>query len=235
MSNDRRRFLGWLGGASLLGAASVPSFPSVLGALPSRAHPSPVSETWDVSWTDRVKGEHRAVFDSPQMAEGSALFRAVAWCDHYKEVYGIERAHMSPVLVLRHAAIDFVVNDEYWSRFRLGKEHKLKGPQGKWVEANPLTAKRGTGAGDAAGGGGAGERRDKYTLESFLGSGGVVLACGWAFGQVAGRIRKAEKVDQEAAMAKAKAYLVPGVILQPNGIFAVIRAQEAGCHYVMAS
>jgi len=29
--------------------------------------------------------------------------------------------------------------------------------------------------------------------------------------------------------------LVPGVMIQPSGIFAVIRAQEAGCAYVRAS
>lgn len=29
--------------------------------------------------------------------------------------------------------------------------------------------------------------------------------------------------------------MIPGVILQPNGIFAVLRAQEAGCHFAAAS
>jgi hypothetical protein len=29
--------------------------------------------------------------------------------------------------------------------------------------------------------------------------------------------------------------MVPGVILQPSGVFAAVRAQEAGCHYVRAS
>lgn len=234
MPNDRRRFLSWLGGSSLLGVISVPSLPSAPGAAPPAAHPWPVSEAWDVSWTERVNGAHRAVFDSPEMAEGAALFRAVAWCDQYKEVYGVERSAMSPVLVLRHGAIDLVVNDDYWRRFRLGKEHKMKDPNGKWMEANPLTVKRPAAAGgnaDAA----ANDRRDKYTLERFMADGGIVLACSWAFGQVTGRIRKVENIEQAVATERAKGYLVPGVILQPNGIFAALRAQEAGCHYVMAS
>ena len=241
MSNDRRRFLGWLGGTSLLGIASVPSLPSALAASPPpvqpphAAHPAPVSETWDVSWTDRVKGDHRAVFDSPQLADGAALFRAVAWCDHYKEVYGVERSAMSPVLVLRHGAIDLVVNDEYWCRFRLGKEHKMKGATGKWVEANPLTVKPASATAGANTPAATDDKRDKYTLERFIADGGIVLACSWAFGQVAGRIRKEEKIEQAAATERAKGYLIPGVILQPNGIFAALRAQEAGCHYVMAS
>jgi hypothetical protein len=27
----------------------------------------------------------------------------------------------------------------------------------------------------------------------------------------------------------------PGVILQPSGVFAAIRAQQEGCHYIRAS
>ena len=72
MEHPRRRFLGWVGGTSLLGAIGL-SNPS--------DHPAPVADTWDMSWTDRGTGKYRAVFDSPGVAEGSALFREVAWCD----------------------------------------------------------------------------------------------------------------------------------------------------------
>jgi intracellular sulfur oxidation DsrE/DsrF family protein len=30
-------------------------------------------------------------------------------------------------------------------------------------------------------------------------------------------------------------HVVPGVILQPSGVFGVLRAQEAGCNYILAS
>jgi intracellular sulfur oxidation DsrE/DsrF family protein len=30
-------------------------------------------------------------------------------------------------------------------------------------------------------------------------------------------------------------HLLPGVTLQPSGVFAVLRAQEAGCQYLLAS
>lgn len=65
--------------------------------------------------------------------------------------------------------------------------------------------------------------------------GGVILACNWAFGIVVGGIQKQDKLDGDAARARAKELMIPGVILQPNGIFAVPRAQEAGCRYVVAS
>ena len=62
-----------------------------------------------MSWTDRVTGKYRAVFDSPEPAEGSALYRAVAWCDMYKEVYDADRTEVSPVIVFRHSAIPMIM------------------------------------------------------------------------------------------------------------------------------
>lgn len=240
MSSDRRRFLGWLGLRSAAGAAAFASVPTVAHGLsmggaalvpahdPSRddPHPLPIAETYDMSWTTRVNGKFRAVFDSPEISDGAALVRAIAWCDMYKEVYGTERAEMSPVLVIRHSAIDLITTDAYWERFQLGKEHKLRNAAGKkWTLVNPISAASRPND----------ERARKYTLESFLASGGVVLACGWAFRFVAGRVQKADKLEVAAARAKALESVIPGVIIQPNGIFACLRAQEAGCHYVLAS
>ncbi len=141
MTTQRRDFLGWLGGSSLLalGGAPVSLHPH---ARPGRAHPTPVDDKFnDVSWADKVQGKFRAVFDSPEISEGAALFRAMVWCDEYKAVYGTARSDMSAVLVVRHEAIQLAMNDEYWKRFKIGKEVRLKTPEGKkWAEANPIRA-----------------------------------------------------------------------------------------------
>jgi hypothetical protein len=232
MSTNRRRFLGWLGGASLLGVAGTPSLaPAAVPRLGGTQgapdeHAPAISETWDMSWTSRVTGKYKAVFDSPEISDGGALVRAVAWCDQYKEVYGTERGEMSPVLVLRHSAIDLVMKDSHWARFALGKENKLRDAKGKkWTMVNPVSAES---AGDAP-------AAKKYKLETFIEAGGIVLACGWAFRFVSSRYRTADKLDAPAALARAKEEMIPGIILQPNGIFAALRAQEAGCAYIMAS
>jgi hypothetical protein len=226
MPHPRRSFLGWIGGTSLLGAAG---FPSLSGrALPRDPadHAAPVADKWDVSWTDRVNGKYRAVFDSPEPAEGAALFRAVAWCDMYKDVYGADRTEMSPVVVFRHSAIPLVMNHAYWESYEIGKELKLRDAKGKkWAKANPISVASAPATGPAS----------KYKIETFLASGGVVLACDWAFNMVVDRIRSREKLERAAARARALELMIPGVILQPNGVFGVLRAQEAGCHYVMAS
>ncbi len=221
MSTPRRAFLGWVGAGALASAASP------LAALEAPERPSrPLDDTWDMGWVERIGGKYRAVFDSPELSEGGALWRANLWRDQYKEVYGVERAEMSPVLVIRHGAIAMAMDDAYWAQFRIGKEEKLKNQQTKkWEMSNPF---RVTPPGTP-------EKYASYSLEGFMGSGGIVLACNLAFQAAVWKYREAEKLSREAATERAKAHLLPGVILQPSGIFAALRAQEAGCAYILAS
>ena len=116
----RRRFLSWLGTSSVLAAST--SFVSLAEAQVAR----PVDDKWDVSWTDRLTGKFKAVFDSPEVSEGDSVLRACIWRDQHKAVFGTARNDANAVLVLRHAAIDLVMNDAYWNRFEIGKELKLK-------------------------------------------------------------------------------------------------------------
>ncbi len=222
MPTPRREFLGWLGASTMFAAAGAPL------ALPRSAGAQrvPVSDQWDMGWVDRLKGKHRAVFDSPAMGEGDALFRAAMWRDQNKEVYGTDAAEMNAVLVVRHAAINLVMNDAFWDRFNLGKEEKLRdSATRKWSKKNPfLTTPPDTPP-----------KYADYSLERFMATGGTVLACNVAFGQVVYQFVKADKLDRAAARQKALEYLVPGVTLQPSGVFAVLCAQEAGCNYILAS
>jgi len=223
MSDNRRRFLGTMGAAALASGA----FARVAhAALPQTDHPAPISDRYDVSWANKITGRFRAVFDSPNMAEGAAIVRATAWCDQYKEIYGVERSTMNPVLVLRADAIELIMDDSYWGRFPVGEEHKFKGRDNAWRTVNPISAQSRTGANESA-------RRN--TLETFMQAGGIVLSCDWAFGKVTQRYRTSDALEQAEAAKQARAHIIPGVIMQPNGIFAVLRAQEAGCHFVAAS
>ena len=229
MTPPRRRFLNWLGSTSLV---SIAARPTMLHAGAVRhdgaetGHAPPIAEAWDMSWTARVTGKYKAAFDSPEFAYGAAIFRAVAWCAQYKEVYGAERSEMSPVIILRHKGFHLAMNDEYWRIADVGKELEVRDERGKkWMKSNPV------GPVPA----GAPAIVMENSLPGFIAAGGIVLVCGWSFGGAVQSIRKAEQLEKAAAEARAKAMLLPGVILQPNGIFAALRAQEAGCSYVLAS
>ena len=222
MPNARRDFLGWLGASALLSTTASPLSASAAETNAPRA----LDTKFDMSWTDKLTGKYRAVFDSPEVSEGAALFRAVIWQDQYAEVYGTDPKTMNPVLVFRHEAISLVMNDEYWAKFEAGKAAKLKTPEGKkWAVANPIRVSAP----------GTPPKWAKYNLESFIASGGIVLACNLAFGDVVGAFMKEEKLERDEARKRALAHLIPGVILQPSGVFGALRAQEGGCHYILAS
>ena len=222
MSIPRRSFLGWLGAGLLVPAVRREAWAS--DDLP--AHAAAVSPDWDMSWVDRVTGDYRAAFDSPAVDEGSGLWRACMWRDQHKEVYGTGKDKLSAVLVIRHKGIPLIMDDWYWEHFKVGKEQKLKDPTTKkWTVVNPVRATPKEAPPQYA----------DYSLERFLATGGIVLACHMAFYRVIANFRKEYKLKPDEAEAKAKEHVIPGIILQPSGIFAVLRAQEAGCNYVMAT
>jgi hypothetical protein len=76
---------------------------------------------------------------------------------------------------------------------------------------------------------------DAVALDKFIARGGIALGCNLAFADCVELVKSKENVSEAEARKQALAFLVPGVILQPSGVFAVIRAQEAGGTYIRAS
>ena len=222
MIPDRRAFLERLAsGAAALAGSSLITPP--LRADPRRA----AGEKWDVSWAERLTRKHRAVFDCPELSQGAALLRALIWIKHYGEVYGAPTADMNAVVVVRHAAIAMIMDDEFWDHHKLGRELKITDPKTRApIARNPffgptpfLDLPAGL-ADDALG------RALKVC---------TILACNLAFQDMVETVKKQAKVDDPKAREMALRHVVPGVLLQPSGVFAVLRAQEAGCQYLMAS
>jgi len=218
---DRRDFLARA--ASVGVAAALPA--SIASAETVAAIPLG-DTTWDFSWTGRLRGKSRGVFDSPDIAEGGALYRAALWRQQMKEVYGTPVEDVTPVVVFRHEGIALAMDDDYWARFDIGKAAKLKDPATRrWTKRNPIaTASQG-----------APPPFNTISLPSFVNSGGVVLACSLAFDWVASRYQEKDKLDKDAAKKRALEHLLPGVVLQPSGFFAVLKAQDEGCNFFPGS
>ena len=134
MPADRRDFLGSLFAAGLL--------PGMVGhrGNPDSEPLNPIPQnSWDVSWTNRITGKHRAVFDTPEISMGLGLVRSLIWVKDYGEVYGAKPAEMSPVVVLRHNAIWLIMNDEFWAHHKIGELNKIMDPATKApIRRNPV-------------------------------------------------------------------------------------------------
>jgi hypothetical protein len=220
MEGNRRQFLGSVAALSAAGAL----LPSALGA--EAPGPEPVSADWDMTWRNRVVGSFRAVFDNPIVNDGVGLWRAIDWKKNVMEVYGDEAKDASTVLVIRHEAIPMIMNHAFWERHQVGVASTGGSDSAAAaVKFNPYLSREG----------GSGGRRGA-TLDAFIESGGIVLACNYAFGRsvVAPEARKAG-IDNNAAREVVLKQVIPGVIIQPSGFFAVIEAQRSGCHFFPAA
>jgi intracellular sulfur oxidation DsrE/DsrF family protein len=72
------------------------------------------------------------------------------------------------------------------------------------------------------------------TVEQLMARGAIVLACNFALMGQAQMLRQKENLSQADALREIRAAVRPGIYVMPNGIFAVGRAQEAGCAYLRA-
>ena len=134
---------------------------------------------------------------------------------------------IKPSIVLRHNAIVLAMQQSFWDKYRIGAAKKVTHPlTGEATDRNPvlLGEKDGIPA-----------PFNQASLTNQLSHGVVVLACNLALQDCVDLITKTDKIDAAEARKRALGYLVPGVILQPSGVFAVTLAQEAGASYVKAT
>lgn len=240
MSSARRTFLKQAGlGVGALAAATTPLLadsaapsgrPTRSELLASAAHWDELhlqqqAEPWDTSWTQKITGKYKAMFDVPEVEGGVGVMRAGIWQRQYADVLKAKPADLSTVIVIRHAGIVLAMNQEFWTTYDVGKKRKIKNDDGKTVRFNPVLPEPGKDlpAPNAS-----------LMLDSLIKGGAIALGCGLAFRAVVGLVQKQDKLDAAEARKKAMTMLVPGVIMQPSGIFADVMAQEAGCVFVNA-
>jgi hypothetical protein len=221
----RREFIERLSANAVL--ASVPFSPDVVRAFDSEPAAT-VAEDWDLSWVSRITGKYRAIFDVPEIDSGYGVWRASLWVQQYVDVLKAGAKDCSPVLVLRHHGIALAMQQSFWDTYEVAKNNTVTHPitqQG--TDRNPalLSSSRGEVPADF----------DAVALDKYLSRGGIALACNLAFDDMIELVTKKDKSSPEAARKTALAGLVPGVILQPSGVFAALRAQDAGCKYLRAS
>jgi hypothetical protein len=223
---NRREFLGQLAGTTaLFGAFPLLDATSPAGMLiASRA----VADEWDLSWTKRVTGKHKAVFDVPEVESGYGVWRSSLWMDQYKAVLGATDKDLNTILILRHNGIVMAMKQAFWDEYGVGKSHNVLHPLTQQpTDRNPAIL----GESD-----GVPQPFASFALDKFMARGGIVLGCNVAFDlDVVPVVKAKHNLDDAAARKRAIEGLLPGVILQPSGVFAAVRAQQTGAVYVRAS
>ena len=236
----RRDFLAQLAAAGLASAGLATCAPATAaGAAAGGGAPAPVpGGRFDDSWTAKVRAaRHKAVFDAPEVQDGLGIFQAWLFRQGYREALGPAEAQAAvPVVVVRHAGTVLAMDDALWAKYKLGEIRKINDQvTNKPAERNPIARPRSDAPkpeGDMAR---IVAENGQPTIETLIGQGAVVLACNLALNQMIGVIARRTDQKVEDVRAEVHAGLVPGVILQPSGVYAVLRAQEAGCVYLRST
>jgi len=234
----RRQFIGELAttAAALAAAACAPAVTATTAAsqapapstpaAPVSAQPAtpPAPVKWDTTWMDRITAKHRAVFDSPEIGEGVAVYHAFSYLRSVKDVFGTGDSDASVVVVLRHAAVPLLFNDAMWAKYAIGAETKTTDGKAK----KPVTRNVYYQNVDAQGNP-ASDERPTATIRSLTSRGVIFVGCDLATRGFSYRMAKKTKQEQQAVYEELKQNLVPGATLMPTGVFATLLAQEAGC------
>jgi len=220
-SGQRRTFLKQVAtGAAVLGTGILAS-PFSLAA-----ETIPVSGGSEADeWFKQVKGTHKIVFDVPA-PNGIMPF---AWPRVFtltNAATGTPEKDCGVVVILRHNAIPYALNNELWEKYKFGEMFKIMEEDGKtpatknpfWQPA-PGTYKV-PGIGPV-----------QIGINELQDTGVKFCACAMAIAVYSAVAAMQSNQDAAAVKTEWIAGLLPGVQLMPSGVWAVGRAQEHGCAY----
>lgn len=212
----RRDFLARL---SVAAAAMTIDADELRAASTTTLHGSP----WDTSWIDKLAtAQYRVVFNGSEMADGAALDMASTFLDHFHDVHGTSDGQTRPVIVFRRLGTQMAFNDAMWAKYSVGEDTKTTDSATGAAAKRNVYWKTAPGSSSDA----------STTIATLQGRGLIVLVCNIATNNVGGRLAAKNHLDADEVRKELKANLVPGAILVPSGIFALIRAQNAGCAYM---
>ncbi len=219
---NRRDFLGKL--AMGAGAVSVAALPlSLRGAAESESFSSLPEDP--EAWFDKIKGKHRIVFDVPTPHE---IF-PFAWPRVFmitNSMTGTPEKSCNEVIVLRHEAIPYALNDQLWEKYKLGEMFKIDDPATKAPSVRNMFWKPKPGAFSVPGIGNV-----QIGINELQESGAMFCVCNMALTVYANVIGQKMGMDGGEVLKDLQAGILPGIQLVPSGIWAVNRAQEHGCSY----
>jgi hypothetical protein len=239
-STPRRDFIGQVAASAIVLAGAACAQPAAATSAPAPAAPPATNNnnasgpppaaptTWDDSWFSRLTAKHKAVFDSPEINEGLVIANATGYIRGMRDALGAGENEVQTVVVLRHAAVVMVFNDAMWEKYEIGKVRSVKGRGGEWATKNDY-------AGTPTARPAEGPDRPQTTLAWLSSRGHILLGCDLAARNVATVLARHTNAQSRAVYADLVANMVPGVILQPTGVYACHRAQEAGCTYIRST
>lgn len=212
---DRRDFLQLAAVTAAVGLGS---------ALPATSANAATGDPTDFTrWLDSISGKQRVVLDVREPNDGMAIAWAWVYLFTGPQAYGIKESDLGTVMVLRHNAIPFVLEDSMWKKYKLGEYFKINDPK---TSAPAVRHPYYTTPVDA-------DVAD-MTLKSHIDRGVKVTACDMAIHYYSGKIASAQGLKHDDVKAEWMAATLPKIAHAPSGVVACQGAVAKGCSYVFA-
>jgi intracellular sulfur oxidation DsrE/DsrF family protein len=218
-ANSRREFLGQMAASSAFGLTAFAA-PFTSSAFGKALKPSAEAE----AWMKKAKGKHRVVFDASEPHNGMPLIWSWVFY-HTNNESGTADDEMTSMVVLRHNAIPFALEDKQWAKYKLGEVFKVNDSiTGKPALRNPYFT---PGEGDFPSPAIEGIKKQQER-------GAMYCVCNMALTVYSAIVAKGANLKHEEVLNDWKAGLLPNVQVVPSGVWAIGRAQENGFGYCYA-
>ncbi|WP_373513782.1 twin-arginine translocation signal domain-containing protein [Persicitalea sp.] len=216
--DSRRSFIGKL--AATAGVASLAS-PLLAANVPT---PEPQFSGEADAWFNKVKGEHRVVYDAPEPHNGFPIIWSWAFYLTNNQT-GTADKDMTAMVVLRHNAIPFAMEDKLWAKYKFGEVFNITdNTTGAPAVRNPYYIPK---DGD-------------YPMPGIDGikrmseRGAMFCVCNLAISVYSGMLAQKMGKDPKEVQKEWMAGILPNIEVVPSGVWALGRAHEKKCAYIYA-
>jgi intracellular sulfur oxidation DsrE/DsrF family protein len=219
----RRDFLGTLAmGAGALGVASL-SMPLRVAAESEKFSFSP-DEDPD-AWFNKITGKHRIVFDvtAPHDVFPFAWPRVFMLTN---AMTGTPEKNCNEVVILRHEAIPYALEDRLLAKYKLGEMFKIMDPATKEPSVRNMFWKPKPGDFSIPGIGNV-----QIGINELQESGAMFCVCNMAITVFSAAIAQGSNTDAAEVKKDFLSGVLPGIQVVPSGVWSVCRAQEHDCAY----
>lgn len=218
----RRSFFSRLGAGLTAFGAGLVTAQTTGAAQSTEGHLWQPSRHAQDDWLDQMPGKHRLVFDTTNpLGLGNVMLFANNYFLANQAGYGVSKADIAVVIVVRHGSTAFAFNDAIWSKYGapMAKRVSFEDPKTK----QPPTVNLYNSAAHA----GLLPNRNN-TLDGLAKLGVQLAVCQMATRANAVAIAEATGGKAESIFDELAANLVANSRLVPAGIVTVNRAQERG-------
>lgn len=230
-ANQRRDFLKNVATGAAALSLSMFAPPIKLSATPLHYDSADTHNPADAdAWFNQLdkKGKHRIVFDVTQ-PNGTMPF---AWPKVFQltnVATGTPEKDLGVVVILRHEAIPYVLEDRLWAKYKFGEMFKIDDPESKAPSTRNMFWQPKAGAFTVPGIG-----EVEIGINQLQDHGVMFCACNMALTVMSAVAAQSMKMDAATVLNDWKSGLLPGIQVVPSGVWAVGRAGEHNCAYCFA-